>query len=146
MKDELVFPLSFEDHLKEIIPDRCAEERDNIKAALRKCYHIGVTEIQLDTYGSGDSGEGTDIEVYPDHLRGELTEYIKTQLRYYGWRSTRYLNPGYEINEGGGCTCTITFYPFTGVINAYVYEITQHNVKSLTLSALENQTEYDNEG
>jgi hypothetical protein len=123
MKDELTFPPAFEEHLKEIIPDRCKEERENIKAALRQCYHIGVTELRLNTWGSGDSGEDVEIEVYPDNLRPQLTTSTWNAIRYYGWYSTSALNPGYEVNDGGGCRCTITFYPFKIEAETYHYEM-----------------------
>ncbi len=133
-KEELTFPPAFEEHLKEIICEWDKEEREKIKDALRRCGSIGVTELKLDTCGCSDNSEWTDIEVYPENLCNELTEAIRDELRYYGSEMYKLFSSEYAVKGGGGCRCTITFYPFTIQGEAYCYVMEEHAGESFSLS------------
>jgi hypothetical protein len=131
MSNELTFPPAFEEHLNKTLESYMSPKE--VKEAIQFCYSLGVEEIKLNTYGNGDEGGGTDIEVKLSKLYIKIPSEVRDPLEEYGSMLAESLNPGYEINEGGGCRCTISFSPFNVRAETYVNEIVETIQDTLTV-------------
>ena len=79
---------------------RAAEERVETRAALlSELRALGVTSIEVQYEGYGDSGNVEDVVVAPDTF--SLTEDLRRRLEDFGWDFAYALSPGFENNEGG---------------------------------------------
>lgn len=138
MKSDLIFPQSFYNHLNEIAKQRRSlgsEFETEVKEALQYCHHIGVIMLHLSVTGAGDSGEYSDIIAEPYELRKEIPTHVEHKLNMYAWNLAEFLNPGYEINEGGGYECTVSFYPFSIEGRGYVNVITEETTSTFKIGA-----------
>lgn len=79
---------------------RAGEERVETRAALLSELRVlGVTSIEVQYEGYGDSGNVEDVVVTPDTIT--LTEELRRHVEDFGWDFAYALNPGFENNEGG---------------------------------------------
>ena len=60
---------------------------------------LGVTSIEVQYEGYGDSGNVEDVVVTPDAIT--LTEELRRRVEDFGWDFAYALSPGFENNEGG---------------------------------------------
>ena len=79
---------------------RAAEQRVETRAALLfELRALGVTSIEVQYEGYGDSGNVEDVVVTPDAIT--LTEELRRRVEDFGWDFAYALSPGFENNEGG---------------------------------------------
>lgn len=79
---------------------RAAEQRVETRAALlSELRALGVTRIEVQYEGYGDSGNVEDVLVSPDTIT--LTEEMRRRVEDFGWDFAYALSPGFENNEGG---------------------------------------------
>jgi hypothetical protein len=79
---------------------RAAEQRVETRAALlTELRALGVTSIEVQYEGYGDSGNVEDVVVTPDTI--SLTEDLRRWVEDFGWDFAYALSPGFENNEGG---------------------------------------------
>ncbi|MFG6588982.1 DUF6878 family protein [Sulfitobacter sp. MOLA879] len=79
---------------------RAAEQRVEIRAALlTELRALGVTNIEVQYEGYGDSGNVEDVVVSPDTIT--LKEDLRRRVEDFGWDFAYALSPGFENNEGG---------------------------------------------
>ena len=79
---------------------RAAEQRVETRAALlSELRTLGVTNIEVQYEGYGDSGNVEDVVVTPDTIT--LTEELRRRAEDFGWDFAYALSPGFENNEGG---------------------------------------------
>jgi hypothetical protein len=79
---------------------RAAEQRVETRAALLYDLRaLGVTSIEAQYEGYGDSGNVEDVVVSPDTIT--LTEELRRRVEDFGWDFAYALSPGFENNEGG---------------------------------------------
>ncbi len=80
---------------------RCAaEQRVETRAALlSELRALGVTGIEVQYEGYGDSGNVEDVVVAPDTVT--LTDELRRGVEDFGWDFAYALSPGFENNEGG---------------------------------------------
>ena len=79
---------------------RAAEQRVVTRVALlSELRAVGVTKIEVQYEGYGDSGNVEDVVVTPDTIN--LTEELRRRLEDFGWDFAYALSPGFENNEGG---------------------------------------------
>lgn len=79
---------------------RAAEGRVITRAALlTELRALGVTTIEVQYEGYGDSGNVEDVVVAPDTIT--LSEELRRRLEDFGWDFAYSLSPGFENNEGG---------------------------------------------
>jgi hypothetical protein len=77
-----------------------AEQRVETRAALlSELRAIGVTSIEVQYEGYGDSGNVEDVVVAPDTV--PLTDDLRCRVEDFGWDFAYALSPGFENNEGG---------------------------------------------
>ena len=77
-----------------------AEQRVQTRAALlSELRALGVTSIEVQYEGYGDSGNVEDVVVTPDTIN--LTEELRRRVEDFGWDFAYALSPGFENNEGG---------------------------------------------
>ncbi|EEW56505.1 conserved hypothetical protein [Ruegeria sp. TrichCH4B] len=76
------------------------EQRVETRAALlTELRALGVTSIEVQYEGYGDSGNVEDVVVSPDTIN--LTEDLRRRVEDFGWDFAYALSPGFENNEGG---------------------------------------------
>ncbi|RUS65188.1 hypothetical protein EGN72_00990 [Pseudorhodobacter sp. E13] len=79
---------------------RAAAQRVATRAALlSELRALGVTRIEVQYEGYGDSGNVEDVLVSPDTIT--LTEEMRRRVEDFGWDFANALSPGFENNEGG---------------------------------------------
>lgn len=79
---------------------RAADQRVETRAALlSELRALGVTSIEVQYEGYGDSGNVEDVVVMPDTII--LTEELRRRVEDFGWDFAYALSPGFENNEGG---------------------------------------------
>ncbi|GGE52586.1 hypothetical protein GCM10011360_44340 [Primorskyibacter flagellatus] len=79
---------------------RATEQRVETRAALlSELRALGVTNIEVQYEGYGDSGNVEDVVVAPDTIT--LTEDLRRRVEDFGWDFAYALSPGFENNEGG---------------------------------------------
>ena len=79
---------------------RAAEQRVETRAALLvELRALGVTSIEMQYEGYGDSGNVEEVLVSPDTIT--LTEEMRRRVEDFGWDFAYALSPGFENNEGG---------------------------------------------
>ena len=79
---------------------RAAEQRVETRATLlSELRTLGVTNIEVQYEGYGDSGNVEDVVVNPDTIT--LTEDLRRRIEDFGWDFAYALSPGFENNEGG---------------------------------------------
>jgi hypothetical protein len=79
---------------------RAAEQRVETRAALlTNLRALGVTSIEVQYEGYGDSGNVEDVVVTPDTIT--LAEELRRRVEDFGWDFAYALSPGFENNEGG---------------------------------------------
>ena len=79
---------------------RAAEQRVEIRAALlSELRAIGVTSIEVQYEGYGDSGNVENVVVTPDTIA--FSEELRRRVEDFGWDFAYALSPGFENNEGG---------------------------------------------
>ena len=79
---------------------RAAEQRVETRATLlSELRTLGVTNIEVQYEGYGDSGNVEDVVVNPDTIT--LTEDLRRRIEDFGWDFAYALIPGFENNEGG---------------------------------------------
>ena len=79
---------------------RAAEQRVETRAALlTELRAIGLTNIEVQYEGYGDSGNVEDVVVAPDTVT--LTDDLRRRVEDFGWDFAYGLSPGFENNEGG---------------------------------------------
>ena len=79
---------------------RAAEQRVETRAALLfELRALGVTNIEVQYGGYGDSGNVEDVVVSPDTIT--LTDDLRRRVEDFGWDFAYALSPGFENNEGG---------------------------------------------
>ena len=79
---------------------RAAEERAITRTALlTELRALGVTKIEVQYEGYGDSGNVEDVSVTPDTIT--LSEEMRRRVEDFGWDFAYALSPGFENNEGG---------------------------------------------
>lgn len=79
---------------------RAAEQRVETRAALLvELRALGVTSIEMQYEGYGDSGNVEEVLVSPDTIT--LTEEMRLRVEDFGWDLAYALSPGFENNEGG---------------------------------------------
>lgn len=79
---------------------RAAEQRvENRAALLSELRGLGVTNVEVQYEGYGDSGNVEDVVVTPDTIT--LTEEMLRRVEDFGWDFAYALSPGFENNEGG---------------------------------------------
>ena len=79
---------------------RAAEQRVETRAALlTELRALGVTGIEVQYEGFGDSGNVEDVVVTPDTIT--LAEALRRRVEDFGWDFAYSLSPGFENNEGG---------------------------------------------
>jgi len=77
-----------------------AEQRVVTRAALlTELRALGMTKIEVQYEGYGDSGNVEDVVVTPDTIT--LTEDLRRRVEDFGWDFAYALSPGFENNEGG---------------------------------------------
>ncbi len=76
---------------------RTAEQRVETRAAiLTELRDLGVTNIEVQYEGYGDSGNVEDVVVTPDTIT--LTDELRRQVEDFGWDFAYALSPGFENN------------------------------------------------
>ena len=84
---------------------RAAEQRVETRAALlTELRGLGVTGLDVQYEGYGDSGNVEEVVVTPDTIT--LTEELRRRVEDFGWDFAYALSPGFENNEGGYGTLT----------------------------------------
>ena len=84
---------------------RAAEQRVVTRVALlSELRAVGVTKIEVQYEGYGDSGNIEDVVVTPDTI--SLSEELRRRVEDFGWDFAYALSPGFENNEGGYGTLT----------------------------------------
>ena len=79
---------------------RAAEQRVETRAALlTNLRALGVTSIEVQYEGYGDSGNVEDVVVTPDTIT--LAEELRRRVEDFGWDFAYARSPGFENNEGG---------------------------------------------
>jgi hypothetical protein len=79
---------------------RAAEQRVETRAELFvELRALGITNIEVQYEGYGDSGNVEDVVVTPDTVT--LTEELRRRVEDFGWDFAYALSPGFENNEGG---------------------------------------------
>lgn len=79
---------------------RAAEQRVETRAALlTELRGLGVTGIEVQYEGYGDSGNVEDVVVTPDTIT--FAEALRRRVADFGWDFAYSLSPGFENNEGG---------------------------------------------
>ena len=79
---------------------RAAEQRVEARAALlSELRTLGVTSIEVQYEGYGDSGKVEDVVVTPGTII--LTDEPRRQVEDFGWDFAYALSLGFENNEGG---------------------------------------------
>jgi len=79
---------------------RAAEQRVVTRAALlTELRAVGVTKIEVQYEGYGDSGNVENVVVTPDTIT--LSEEMRRRVEDFGWDFAYALSPGFENNEGG---------------------------------------------
>ncbi|WP_420006467.1 DUF6878 family protein [Arenibacterium sp. LLYu02] len=79
---------------------RAAEQRVETRATLlSELRALGVTSIEVQYEGYGDSGNVENDVVNPDTI--SLTEDLRRRVEDFGWDFAYALCPGFENNEGG---------------------------------------------
>ena len=79
---------------------RAAEQRVETRAALlTELRGLGVTGLDVQYEGYGDSGNVEEVVVTPDTIT--LTEELRRRVEDFGWDFAYALSPGFENNEGG---------------------------------------------
>ena len=79
---------------------RAAEQRVETRAALlTELRALGVTSLEVQYEGYGDSGNIEDVVVTPDTI--SLSEELRRRVEDFGWDFAYALSPGFENNEGG---------------------------------------------
>ena len=79
---------------------RDAEERAKTRANLLvELRALGVTLIEIQYEGYGDSGNVEDVTLTPATLK--LAHDLNLRIETFGWDFAYALNPGFENNEGG---------------------------------------------
>ena len=79
---------------------RAAEQRVETRANLLcELRAMGVTSIEVQYEGYGDSGNVEDVVVTPGTIT--LTEELRRRVEDFGWDFAYALSPGFENNEGG---------------------------------------------
>lgn len=79
---------------------RAAEQRIETRAALlSELSALGVTGIEVQYEGYGDSGNVEDVVVAPHTIT--LAEDLRRRVEDFGWDFAYALSPGFENNEGG---------------------------------------------
>ena len=79
---------------------RAAEQRVVTRVALlSELRAVGVTKIEVQYEGYGDSGNVEDVVVTPDTI--SLSEELRRRVEDFGWDFAYALSPGFENNEGG---------------------------------------------
>ena len=79
---------------------RAAEQRVVTRVALlSELRAVGVTKIEVQYEGYGDSGNIEDVVVTPDTI--SLSEELRRRVEDFGWDFAYALSPGFENNEGG---------------------------------------------
>ncbi|KMK63856.1 DUF6878 family protein [Puniceibacterium sp. IMCC21224] len=79
---------------------RASEQRVETRAALlTELRALGVTSIELQYEGYGDSGNVEEVVVTPDTVT--LTDELRRRVEDFGWDFAYALSPGFENNEGG---------------------------------------------
>ena len=79
---------------------RAAEQRVVTRVALlSELRAVGVTKIEVQYEGYGDSGNIEAVVVTPDTI--SLSEELRRRVEDFGWDFAYALSPGFENNEGG---------------------------------------------
>jgi len=79
---------------------RAAEQRVETRATLLfDLRALGVSGIEVQYEGYGDSGNVEDVIVSPNTIT--LTEDLRRRVEDFGWDFAYALSPGFENNEGG---------------------------------------------
>ena len=79
---------------------RAAEQRVVTRVALlSELRAVGVTKIEVQYEGYGDSGNIEDVVVTPDTI--SLSEELRRRVEDFGWDFAYVLSFGFENNEGG---------------------------------------------
>jgi hypothetical protein len=79
---------------------RAGEQRGETRATLlAELRALGVTNIEVQYEGYGDSGNVEDVVVTPGTIT--LTEELRRRVEDFGWDFAYALSPGFENNEGG---------------------------------------------
>ena len=79
---------------------RAAEQRVETRAALLTGLRaLGVTSVEVQYEGYGDSGNVEDVVVTPVSIT--LTDELRRRVEDFGWDFAYALSPGFENNEGG---------------------------------------------
>ena len=79
---------------------QAAEQRVETRAPLlTELRALGVTNIEVQYEGYGDSGNVEDVVVTPDTIK--LAEEMRRRVEDFGWDFAYALSPGFENNEGG---------------------------------------------
>ena len=108
---------------------RAAEQRVETRAALlTELRALGVTSIEVQYEGYGDSGNVEDVVVAPDTVT--LTDELRRGVEDFGWDFAYALSPGFENNEGGYGELTWSLEADKIVVshsNRYIaFETTEH--------------------
>ena len=84
---------------------RAAEQRVETRAALLTGLRaLGVTSVEVQYEGYGDSGNVEDVTVQPAEV--QLPEPLATEVGDFAWSLAYHHHPGFENNEGGYGTLT----------------------------------------
>lgn len=79
---------------------RAGAQRVETRAALlSELRGLGVTNVEVQYEGYGDSGNVEDVVVTPDTIT--LTDELRRRVEDFGWDFAYALSPGFENNEGG---------------------------------------------
>ena len=79
---------------------RAAEQRVETRAALlTELRGLGVTGLDVQYEGYGDSGNVEEVVVTPDTIT--LPEELRRRVEDFGWDFAYALSPGFANNEGG---------------------------------------------
>jgi hypothetical protein len=79
---------------------RAAQQRVETRAALlTEMRALGVSGIEVQYEGYGDSGNVEDVVVTPGTII--LTDELRRRVEDFGWDFAYALSPGFENNEGG---------------------------------------------
>ena len=102
---------------------RAAEQRVETRATLlSELRTLGVTNIEVQYEGYGDSGNVEDVVVNPDTIT--LTEDLRRRIEDFGWDFAYALSPGFENNEGG-------YGELTWAIQADQFDVSHSDRKSV---------------
>jgi len=98
---------------------RAAEKRGETRAALLdELRALGVTSIEVQYEGYGDSGNVEDVVVTPDTIT--LTEDLRRRVEAFGWDFAYARCPGFENYEGG-------YGELTGALEADKIDVSHSN-------------------